>query len=621
MSDLKSFYKTIRELLQAEGYEELASFCNEDCMSDYVVDHDNWNGGTDVYNIDLEVPVGFYHKWDATETVKELEKQIETAFETATKGISSIQIAQVTIRPSGDVEQKSKKRSYLRYNLHFEVQTKQGQRSDYIESVRQPSQYPCFILVFNDDWNDYGYHTWFSLFYFKSKTDRHKIGELKLMCSNHESTMDALPEMFEEPLDDSFCSLGIDSNYYINLNRILAEESLIKEVQHFLCDCTFDPSIYEKHQNQLPFKASLMRDMSSIDAFNEGQALAMGIEPDKMYSFNYVYHPKQNENLFAEWNVCLHYNSLDFMRTIGIIGNNGVGKTQILSKFVSDLLQHNAENFNELPHFKSLQVICSTPFDKYPDDSQDIKEMKYKRCSLEQDRIRTIELLISNVREIQRRPTVDTKAMLTLWREMSERYVNKQFVDNVTCIKQNEFGEDYVEVKWDELGRKVEILSSGQLHILSLVTYICANIHYRSLLIIDEPEVHLHPHIMMEFILMLSGLLTLFKSYAIIATHSPLIVREMVGTNVFLMQKMQDEIPQIAPVAFETLGEDVTVLYRNLFGYDEKESFFKNIVDELCQNGKSYDDIVGYFERKVKLSVNAMLIIRDAIQARDNAQV
>lgn len=123
----------------------------------------------------------------------------------------------------------------------------------------------------------------------------------------------------------------------------------------------------------------------------------------------------------------------------------------------------------------------------------------------------------------------------------------------------------------------------------------------------------------MEFIAVLSDLLEVFKSYSIIATHTPLVVREMAGKNVYVMQKMQEGIPQIAPVAFETLGEDVSTLYRNLFGYDEKSSYFKKMVDELCQRGKDYKYIVNWFQRGVKLNVNALLTIRDAIEARDNA--
>ena len=63
------------------------------------------------------------------------------------------------------------------------------------------------------------------------------------MNSGHNITMDALPKEFDEPLDDSFCSVGIDSNYYVCLRKVLKDENIIKEVQHYLCDCSFNPTL------------------------------------------------------------------------------------------------------------------------------------------------------------------------------------------------------------------------------------------------------------------------------------------------------------------------------------------------------------------------------------------
>ena len=92
--------------------------------------------------------------------------------------------------------------------------------------------------------------------------------------------------------------------------------------------------------------------------------------------------------------------------------------------------------------------------------------------------------------------------------------------------------EGQYKLNKEELGKIVQIVSSGQLHLLSLITYIYANIHFATLLIIDEPEVHLHPHTVVEFMRILASILMRFKSYAIIATHSPLIVREVISSNV-----------------------------------------------------------------------------------------
>ena len=621
MSDLKSYYLTVAKLLQNEGHEELSHFCNERYMSDQIVDHDNWDGGIDTYSIDVEVPVDVFGKWQSVIEggVETLEKLIAEAFDIAVRGINSIRIGNVTIRPIARVDEKTQKRGYLSMPLHFEVQIKQGQRADYLASVQPPKRYPCFILVFNWDWTDYEYHTWFCLFYFASEADRRMIGELKLMNSEQDNTMDALPEEFDEPLDDSFCSLGIKTDYYIGLRQELKNEQLIKEVQHYLCDCTFEPAIYDQHRDERIFNVSLMRDLSAMDALQEGQSLAMGIEPDEMYSFSYTYHPKYDNSLYADWKVHIPYKPLKFMRTFGIIGINGVGKTQILSSFITDLLAQKVDNFKSLPHFKNIIVICSTPFDSYPIEKQDTREIVYRLCCLEQDKTLTLDGIKQNLNRIMKQPTVEHVSMLTVWVDLIREYVDSAFVDHVVILKRDADGSEYYDINGDDLGSNVNILSSGQLHILSLVTYICANIHYRSLLFIDEPEVHLHPHITMEFMAMLSGLLSVFKSYAIIATHTPLVVREMAGKNVFLMQKMQDGIPQIAPVGFETLGEDVGTLYRNLFGYDEQSSYFKKMVDKLCDRGKSYEEIVRYFQQGMNLNINARLIIRDTIEARSNA--
>ena len=621
MSDLKSYYLTVAKLLQNEGHEELSHFCNERYMSDQIVDHDNWDGGIDTYSIDVEVPVDVFGKWQSVIEggVETLEKLIAEAFDIAVRGINSIRIGNVTIRPIDRVDEKTQKRGYLSMPLHFEVQIKQGQRADYLASVQPPKRYPCFILVFNWDWTDYEYHTWFCLFYFASEADRRMIGELKLMNSEQDNTMDALPEEFDEPLDDSFCSLGIKTDYYIGLRQELKNEQLIKEVQHYLCDCTFEPAIYDQHRDERIFNVSLMRDLSAMDALQEGQSLAMGIEPDEMYSFSYTYHPKYDNSLYADWKVHIPYKPLKFMRTFGIIGINGVGKTQILSSFITDLLAQKVDNFKSLPHFKNIIVICSTPFDSYPVEKQDTREIVYRLCCLEQDKTLTLDGIKQNLNRIMKQPTVEHVSMLTVWVDLIREYVDSAFVDHVVILKRDADGSEYYDINGDDLGSNVNILSSGQLHILSLVTYICANIHYRSLLFIDEPEVHLHPHITMEFMAMLSGLLSVFKSYAIIASHTPLVVREMAGKNVFLMQKMQDGIPQIAPVGFETLGEDVGTLYRNLFGYDEQSSYFKKMVDKLCDRGKSYEEIVRYFQQGMNLNINARLIIRDTIEARSNA--
>ena len=75
----------------------------------------------------------------------------------------------------------------------------------------------------------------------------------------------------------------------------------------------------------------------------------------------------------------------------------------------------------------------------------------------------------------------------------------------------------------------IPFLSSGQETFVNLIINILALIKPNSLILIDEPENTLHPNIEIDFISILQDILNYedFDSFAIIATHSATIVREV----------------------------------------------------------------------------------------------
>ena len=111
------------------------------------------------------------------------------------------------------------------HNIHFEVRIKNRagihcNRGDNIDKA--PSSYPCFVLNFNDGWNDYTYKNWFGLIFFAKEDDYTNLGELKLMTTKG-AVMEMIPETFER-LDDSFCSVGLDCYYYHRLRNYFSTE-------------------------------------------------------------------------------------------------------------------------------------------------------------------------------------------------------------------------------------------------------------------------------------------------------------------------------------------------------------------------------------------------------------
>ena len=493
--------------------------------------------------------------------------------------------------------------------LHFEVQVKQTMRADHLRSVKAPSQYPCFVLVFNDNWNDYDHYTWFALRYFPSAdADSIFIGELKLMCTDGVDTYDCLDKSFDDHLDSSkYCSLGIDSAYYKRIHDELRPLGLDVELLQALCDCAYDVRIYDDFKGKQAFTESLIRDLRSEKALQDARFLLSGTKPADAYSFSYKYVPRFDQSVSATWKLHLEYSSPDYLRNVGIIGVNGVGKTQMLSQLVEDLMKPTTPNFDHEPLYNSCIVICSTHLDQYNRIDRKNPRKPFALCCLDHSR-KTKKNLIAAIRSIRRSGRMlGEDSLMKRYVGMVEQYLGK-LADGIfvpTGEKDNEY-----QVNEDKIGELTEILSSGQLQIFKLFTYICSHIRMSSLLVIDEPEVHLHPQFVLQFMTSLGEILQQFDSFAVIATHSPLIVREIVNRQVFLMQRMEGGIPQIGPVTFDTFGEDATLLYRNIFGYCEEESYFTRVVSRMVKNN-GFKVTVEELEQNMRLSMNARLAIRD----------
>lgn len=498
--------------------------------------------------------------------------------------------------------------------LHFEVQNKRGARADYGGTVASPSVFPSFVLVFNNDWNDFLYYTWFCLYFFDENENRHKIGELKIMCRGEQNTFDVIERSFDGPLGKDFCSLAIDPSFYYQVYVLFKGTTVIDELLSSLRDCAYNHNIYEDFCEDECFKTSLLREDSSVQAVWEAPFLLSGKDKLAAYSFNLHFAPEYLGGAYTDWNVPILYNSPPFMRAIGLIGKNGVGKTQMLKMLVEQLI-NDVPNPVPLPLFRSCLAISSTPFDGYDEICPKRPRIPYKHFSIEQNAESTLSDILSSIETIYHRPLIQSKPMIQLYKESIDNLLGKETGGFLVY----DDTRDTFDLDKSYLEYQISILSSGQLQILNLLSFIHAHIHLSSLLVIDEPEVHMHPQIMVSFMTMLGTILHRFRSFAVIATHSPLIVREMVGQNVYLMRILEGRIPNVANVTFETFGADATELYMRLFDFDERMSSFYHYVKQLSKD-RSYEKVLALFLRFApNLGLNARLSIRDYFENLENA--
>jgi ABC-type Mn2+/Zn2+ transport system ATPase subunit len=131
---------------------------------------------------------------------------------------------------------------------------------------------------------------------------------------------------------------------------------------------------------------------------------------------------------------------------------------------------------------------------------------------------------------------------------------------------------------------KIVQLSSGQKLFSFIVINILGAIRRDSLILIDEPELFLHPTLEIQFIDMLKTILDRFNSKALLATHSLVTVREVPSECVHVLARTKDGLSIRTP-PFQTFGGDMQRISSYVFGDSEAskpfERWIENKLEEL----------------------------------------
>lgn len=501
--------------------------------------------------------------------------------------------------------------------MHFEVyKKKRGERSDKIPGTTKPLKYPCFELVFNDGWNDYGVYSWFSLWFFINENiSPVHLGEVKIIDRDNDDTFESIPKNFEFALPDNFCSLGMSISYYKNLLKL----PYLDRSKLLLClrDIGLKSRIYEEFLENSKLENSLLRDFASRQALSHAKFILSERPAEEAYSFSFDLSKIENIDSNVVWKVDIPFEAQDWSRLIGIIGNNGVGKTYLLRNLVSGLYHKEKEKFNgKLPLFDNIFVISSSKYDRYASDDIDIKsDETFHITYLDTS---SLEELLDDLSNISNRKMINSKPYVEEYHDLLKNCIGDQ-IDCLFSYKDEVVGKEVFHnqpyIDTSKLADTYNLLSSGQRHILHMVTSLFSHIHMSSLVVIDEPEVHMHPRALVDFMDALLQVMVLFDSFAIIATHSPLIIREILTSNVYRMLRRDDGDPSISKVAFNTFGEDIALLYSRIFNYDESDSIFTRLISQRAARYKSPDQLIKYVESNMgEISLNAKMRIIDIFE-------
>ncbi len=149
-------------------------------------------------------------------------------------------------------------------------------------------------------------------------------------------------------------------------------------------------------------------------------------------------------------------------------------------------------------------------------------------------------------------------------------------------------------------------LSSGHKIVLLTITKLVELVEERSLVLMDEPEAHLHPPLLSAFVRALSNLLTNRNGVAIIATHSPVVVQEVPASCVWKISRHGLSSAADRP-EIETFAETVSVLTREVFGLEVDRSGFHKMIREVVGRHDSFQAVMSEFDDEIGAQGQALI--------------
>jgi predicted ATP-dependent endonuclease of OLD family len=153
--------------------------------------------------------------------------------------------------------------------------------------------------------------------------------------------------------------------------------------------------------------------------------------------------------------------------------------------------------------------------------------------------------------------------------------------------------------------------------VLLTLTRLVETVQERTLVLLDEPECHLHPPLLSAFVRALSHLLAEQNGVAIIATHSPVVLQEVPASCVLKVIRSGSVTSATRP-DIETFGENTGVLTREVFGLDVTKSGFHWLVQMIAESCGSTAEVKKRLDGQ--LGSEARAIVHGLMATREGAR-
>ncbi|QGY29331.1 AAA family ATPase [Pantoea cypripedii] len=488
------------------------------------------------------------------------------------------------------------------------------------------------VTGYHASWDDFGYQTMFYLFYVSDKT--YRLGLIRLLFNGHENTSRFLTSQTYLGGEDKsrritglletqeHAMLGTSIELYRKLGTATKRLGITRDFLMTMNDLSRPMPVNER-QRILDWPGvdrSLMRnELEAIKIINTGFKTAT--EGYQLWTKNHVF---LNSHCFKDlFDIRFNLEDVFPEKYVALlIGKNGTGKTHLLKEICEKYIGHDFPDSGGLDKFNKLIVVAYSPFENYPTTVESIKE-NYNVSNNKLAQLRSLNLKAVNYEYIGFKngkgvfdldyPSFDAMRSLLwlinydreeewwdplsrfslLWRTLSLTlnfdaigfYTHKKNLIKLDL-------QNYLKQKIDEIDERkgfvfllddeVLPLSSGQKIYSYMIPAIIAAIDEASLLLIDEPELYLHPALEVGLIDMLKELLKSTRSCAIISTHSAVIAREVSRPYVYVLKRDKQGTSITSP-EIETLGATLDEIIGEVFDDNRTIKSYQRSLDNLLK--------------------------------------
>lgn len=500
------------------------------------------------------------------------------------------------------------------------------------------------VLLHHTDWDDwFQYSTSYNVSYIDQEGKRHGLGSTKIgrfglrPAKTDEERRDGYrypnpPEQFTH-LSHDFFSLGQDASYYEALTEI--GEQFRDRFLEAIRDIAYDQALLSHAEEESVTRVSLLREVPLFTVREQFARLAHGGARLTPYEFRFRASSDPDQ-------LTLKFSVDPFSRPPSniqvLIGRNGVGKSTLLNKLANAMVEGagKAESTNErsssaklsrpweqLSNLVSISFSAFDAFEPITVSRDRAKGLTYHYVGLKKIGAKSGEPSTKDPKALAKEMTLSARVCLngarrSRWLRALRLLETDPIFGDTGIADLIEDDEDDTNDILDDLGATFRGLSSGHKIVLLTITRLVETVEEKSLVLLDEPEAHLHPPLLSAFIRALSDLLTNRNGMAIIATHSPVVLQEVPRSCVWKLHRagenMSAERPQL-----ETFGENVGTLTDEVFGLEVTATgFHKMLADAAAETG-DYEETLAMFSDQ--LGAEGRAILRAMLNTGSNRHV